>query len=61
MSTARDSLVVGSKVRAHIRSKDAKMAGEVLDALNNAVYSLLDKAVERTRANKRSTVRAADL
>ena len=61
MSTARESLVVGSKVRAHIRAKEAKMAGEVLDALNNKVYCLLDKAVERAKANKRTTVRAADL
>jgi len=61
MSMPRESLVVGSKVRAHIRSKDAKMAGEVLDALNQCVYDLLDKAVERAKANKRTTVRAADL
>jgi len=61
MSTGKDSLVVGSKVRAYIKSKEAKMAGEVLDALNECVYACLDKAVERAKANKRTTVRAADL
>ena len=61
MSEGRESLVVASKVRAYIRSKDAKMAGEVLAAINECVYACLDKAVERAKANKRTTVRAADL
>ncbi len=61
MSTAKESLVVGSKVRAYIRSKEAKMSGEVLQALNDCVYACLDKAVARAKANKGAAVRAADL
>jgi len=58
---AKESLIVGSKVRAHIKSKGALTSGELLDALNCCVYCCLDKAIDRAKANKRSTVKAADL
>jgi hypothetical protein len=37
------------------------VSGELVENLSNEVYSLLDKAVNRTKANKRSTVRPQDL
>jgi histone H3/H4 len=54
-------LVVGSKVRAHIRDKNAKMSGELLAALNCKVGCLLNEAIERAVANKRATVKPQDL
>jgi len=56
-----EPLVVGSKVRAYIRSQQAMMSGELLDALNCAVGCMLAKAVERAKGNKRATVKPQDL
>ncbi|MBI4616120.1 MAG: hypothetical protein HY720_21060 [Planctomycetes bacterium] len=57
----RDSLVVGSKVREYIRKNKLMTSGELLEALSNKMYCVLDCAMERTKGNKRSTVRAHDL
>ena len=54
-------LVVGSKVKAYLKSKGLKSSGEIVDALNAVVAEALDKAVVRASANHRSTVRAQDL
>ena len=54
-------LIVGSKVRAHIKAKKAMMSGELLPALNGCVIACLDKAIERAKANKRATVKPQDL
>ena len=54
-------LIVGSKVKAVIKGKGLKTAGDTLEALSDRVYCLLDRAGERTKANKRSTVRPQDL
>ena len=54
-------LVVGSKVKAFIKSKKCMTSGELIDALNGKVACLLESAIERTKSNKRSTVRAQDL
>ena len=60
-SKNRDSLIVASKVREYIKSEGLMTSGELLDALSEAVYGVLDSAMGRTRDNKRSTVRAHDL
>lgn len=57
----REALVVGSKVKAYIRSKGGMTSGELLEALSDSVYCLLDKALSRAKENGRSTVRARDL
>ncbi len=57
----KESLIVGSKVRAYIKKKGAMTSGELLDALNNKVYCALDCAVSRAKANGRKTVRAQDV
>jgi histone H3/H4 len=54
-------LVVGSKVKAHIKGQGGKTSSDVLEALNAKVCSLLNAAVARAKSNKRTTVRAADL
>ena len=54
-------LIVGSKVRAHIKGAGAMMSGELLGALNCKVACTLDAAIERAKANKRATVKPQDL
>jgi hypothetical protein len=61
MAKKRESLIVTSKVKAHIRSKKMMTASEAVEAINNAVYCLLDNAIARAKANRRSTVRPQDL
>ena len=61
MAKKKDSLVVGSKVKAFIKSKGFKTAGDTLEAVSDKVYCMLDKAVCRTKENKRATVRPCDL
>lgn len=59
--SAKEVLVVGSKVRAYIKSKGCMMSGELLGALNDCVHGCLDSAIARTKANKRSTVKPQDM
>jgi len=61
MAKKKDVLVVGSKVKAYLKSKGMKTAGDTLGAVSDEVYSLLDAAVARTKANRRATVRPQDL
>jgi hypothetical protein len=58
---AKEPLVVASKVRAYLKGKGCMVSGELIDALNDCVAECLDKAAARTKANKRATVKAADL
>ncbi len=55
------NLVVGSKVKEAIRSHNVRMAGDLLDALNGSVNSMIRTAVSRAQANGRGTVRPQDL
>ncbi len=57
----RETLVVASKVKAYIKSKDMMTSGEAIETISDAVYDMLDKAIERTKANRRSTVKAQDI
>lgn len=54
-------LVVASKVRDYLKSKGVKVSGDLIDALNKRVTKLLDEAADRTKANKRSTVKPQDV
>ena len=58
---AKEVLVVASKVRAAIKDKGCMMSSELICALNDKVYALIDDAVARTQANRRSTVKAQDV
>ena len=58
---ALDMMLVGSKVKAYIKSKDAKTSGELLEELNKMVAMMLDRAVERAKGNKRTTVKPQDV
>lgn len=55
------NLVVRSNIRKALKDKIANVAEEVEEALNDKVHELLDKAVERAKANQRRTLHARDL
>jgi len=57
----RESLIVASKVKAYIRSKKMMTSSEAIGAISDVVYGILDAAIVRTKANRRSTVKAQDL
>ena len=57
----KESLIVASKVKAYIKSKKMMTSSDALGALNCQVYDLLDAAIARTKANRRSTVKPQDL
>ncbi len=57
----KEVLVVASKVKAHIKCKQMMTSSDAIAALSDKVYAALDDAVERTKANRRSTVKPQDL
>jgi hypothetical protein len=59
--TTKESLIVASKVKAYIKSKDMMTSSEALQAISDNLYATLDSAIARATANRRSTVRAQDL
>ena len=61
MAKKKESLVVASKVKAYIKSKKMMTSSDALEAISDNVYSVLDAAMARTRANRRSTVKAQDV
>jgi hypothetical protein len=58
---AKEALVVGSKVKALIKSKKCLTSGDLLDALTDKVAAIVVAATERAKKNGRSTVRSHDL
>jgi hypothetical protein len=56
-----DMMVVASKVKAFVKTQKLRCDGELTGALNGRVQELLSSAADRTRANKRGTVRPQDL
>ena len=57
----KDILVVSSKVKTYIRSKKMMCSADAIGALSDKIYCILDCAMARTKANKRSTVKPQDL
>ena len=57
----KEVLVVASKVKAYIKSKGCMCSAETIQAMSDCVYCCLDHAIERTKANRRSTVKPQDL
>jgi len=56
-----EPLVVASKVKAYVKSKKMMSSSDMIIALSDKVYCILDHAMKRTEANRRSTVKAQDL
>jgi hypothetical protein len=57
----KENLVVGSKIKAYIKQKKMMCAGDLVPKLSDKIYCMLDEAMNRTKSNKRSTVRPQDL
>lgn len=58
---AKESLIVASKVKNYVRSKKMMTSTDALGDLSGKIYCILDCAIERARANKRSTIKPQDL
>lgn len=54
-------LVVASKIRTYLKDKNAKMSGDLPEAVNKKVMAILDEAAARSRGNKRTTVKPQDI
>jgi histone H3/H4 len=61
MNEEKINLIVRSNIRKALKDKIDNVAEEVEEALNTKVHEILDKAVERAKANQRRTVQARDL
>ena len=57
----KEVLVVASKVKAYIKSKQMKTSSDSITALSDKVCEILDDAAARAKANRRSTVKLQDL
>ena len=57
----KEVLVVASKVKAYIKSKQMKTSSDAITAISDKVCVILDDAVARAKANRRSTVKPQDL
>lgn len=54
-------LVVASKVRGYLKSRNVKMSSELIGQLNSKVKVMLDDAARRAQGNKRATVKSQDV
>ena len=59
----RDVLFVKSRIKSYVKNRGFRVSSEILNGtkLDDIIKSLLDKATERTKANKRKTVKPFDL
>lgn len=59
----KESLIVKSKVREYLKEKGMQTGSGVVDGdtLNDRIREILDRAIKRTKANKRKTVQAKDI
>ncbi len=56
-----EMLVVKSKVRDYAKKRKMSFGGDAADALSKEVAKLIDRAAERAKANRRSTVKGRDI
>lgn len=61
MATEKEVLVVVSKVKEYVKSKGYMTSADAIPTISNAVYNLIDKAIERTKENGRQTIKPQDL
>ncbi len=54
-------LVVRSKVKEYVKGKKCRMSEDAVVAVSTAVKAILDKAALRAKANKRQTLKDADI
>lgn len=56
-----DMLVVKSKIREYAKKKKMNLGGDAVAALTKEVQKLVDRAAERAKANRRSTIKGRDI
>ena len=56
-----EMLVVKRKVREYAKKKKVNLGADAAEALSKEVMRLVDRAVERAKANRRSTVKGRDI
>ncbi len=56
-----EALVVKSKVRSLAKKKKMNLGGDAVEALTREVVRLVDRASERAKANRRSTIKGRDI
>ena len=57
----KEVLIVASKVKGYIKSKNMNTSAEAIGTISEQVYCLLDAATTRTKANGRKTVKSQDI
>lgn len=60
-TSAKEMLVVTSKVKSYIKSKGMMSSSDAAAGLNDCLYTILDAAIKRTASNRRSTVKPQDM
>ena len=58
---AKDALAVTSKVKEYVKSKGCQTSADAIEELNKKMYTWLDEAIGRVKANGRATVKPQDL
>ncbi|MFC1738163.1 hypothetical protein ACFL1G_03825 [Planctomycetota bacterium] len=61
MAKKKESLIVVSKIKAYVKSKKMMTSSDALGTINDALYDILDAAINRTKANRRSTLKPQDI
>lgn len=56
-----EMLVVKSKVRQYAKKKKMNLGGDAAEALNREIARLVDRAAERAKANRRTTIKGRDI
>ena len=54
-------LVVRSKVRDLVKKRKMNLGGDAADALSREVVRLVDRAAERAKQNRRTTIKGRDI
>lgn len=60
-AVGREMLLVQSKVREEIRKKDLRVSDEFVNALNDELYTLIERAIARCNGNGRKTLAKSDV
>ena len=61
VKTMGEALVVRSKVRVLAKKKKMNLGGDAVDALSKEVMRIVDRAADRAKANRRSTIKGRDI
>ena len=56
-----EALVIKSKIRELAKKKKMNLGGDAVEALSKHVAHMIDKAAERAKANRRSTIKGRDI